>query len=132
MGMTDPIADLLTRIRNGSTRRFDAVDIPASKLKTSIAQVLKEEGYIRDFKVTPDDKQGMIRVFLKYDPQGKAVINGLKRVSRPGRRLYVRADEIPPVLGGLGVSVLSTSRGVMTDRQARRANAGGELLCTVW
>lgn len=131
MGMTDPIADMLTRIRNASSRRFETVDIPASKLKAALAQVLKEEGYIRDYKVSQDNKQGTIRVFLKYEG-GRGVIAGLKRVSKPGRRVYVPADEIPPVLGGLGVSILSTSRGVMTDRQARRSNVGGELLCAVW
>jgi small subunit ribosomal protein S8 len=131
MGMTDPVADLLTRIRNATVRRFEAVDVPASKLKAAIAQVLKDEGYIRDFKVTPDDKQGMIRLFLKYEA-GKGVIAGIKRVSKPGRRVYVRSDEIPPVLGGLGLSILSTSRGLMTDRQAKHSNVGGELLCTVW
>jgi small subunit ribosomal protein S8 len=131
MGMTDPIADMLTRVRNASTRRFETVDIPASKLKVSLAQVLKDEGFIRDFKQVSDDKQGMLRVFLKYE-RGRGVIVGIKRVSKPGRRIYVRSDEIPPVLGGLGVSILSTSRGVMTDRQARRGNVGGELLCTVW
>jgi len=131
MGMTDPIADMLTRIRNANARRFEAVDVPASKLKTNIARVLKEEGYIRDFKLISDTKQGLIRLFLKYEA-GKSVITGLKRVSSPGRRVYVRSDEIPPVLGGLGVSILSTSRGIMTDRQARRSNVGGELVCAVW
>jgi len=132
MGMTDPIADMLTRIRNASARRFDTVDVPASRLKTALAQVLKDEGFIRDYKVVSDDKQGMVRVFLKYEQGGRAVIGGIKRVSKPGRRVYVRSDEIPPVLGGLGISILSTSRGVMTDRQARRTNVGGELVCAVW
>ena len=131
MGMTDPIADMLTRIRNASVRRFETVDVPASHLKANIAQVLKDEGYIKDFKLVSDDKQGVIRVSLKYD-RGRGVIAGLKRVSKPGRRIYVRSDDIPPVLGGLGVSILSTSRGVMTDRQARRTNVGGELMCAVW
>ncbi|MFH0810584.1 MAG: 30S ribosomal protein S8 [Pseudomonadota bacterium] len=132
MGMTDPIADMLTRIRNAGTRRFEQVDIPASRLKTSIAQVLKDEGYIRDFKLVEEGKWGMIRLFLKHDAHGKSIIGGLKRVSKPGRRVYVPADSIPPVLGGLGVSILSTSRGLMTDRQARRGNIGGELVCSVW
>jgi small subunit ribosomal protein S8 len=130
--MTDPVADLLTRIRNATLRRFDSVDIPASKLKANIAQVLKDEGYVRDFKVIGDDKQGVLRVALKYEQGGRATIAGIKRVSKPGRRVYVQADDIPPVLGGLGISILSTSRGVMADRQARRSNVGGELMASVW
>jgi len=132
MGMTDPVADMLTRIRNASRVRFEKVDIPASKLKAEVARIMKDEGFIRDFKVVKDSKQGVLRVFLKYDNQKRGAFAGLKRLSRPGRRIYVRADDIPPVLGGLGVSILSTSRGLMTDKEARRTNVGGELLCELW
>jgi len=132
MGMTDPIADMLTRIRNASTRRFDTVDVPASRLKTALAQVLKDEGFIRDYKVVSDDKQGMVRVFLKYEQGGRAVIGGIKRVSKPGRRVYVGRHEVPRVLGGMGTTILSTSRGLMTDREAREAGLGGEIVCQVW
>jgi small subunit ribosomal protein S8 len=132
LSMTDPLADMLTRIRNASTARHEKVDVPASKMKLEVARILKEEGYIKNFKLTKDDRQGVIRIFLKYEENRKSVIDGIKRVSRPGRRIYASADEIPKVLGGLGITILSTSRGVMTDQQARSLNLGGEVLCCVW
>ncbi|MGQ9860016.1 MAG: 30S ribosomal protein S8 [Thermodesulfobacteriota bacterium] len=132
MSMTDPLADMLTRIRNASTARQEKVDVPASRLKLEVARILKEEGYIKNYKFTKDDKQGVIRIFLKYEENRRPVIEGMKRVSRPGRRIYTGADEIPKVLGGLGVTILSTSKGVMTDQEARRLNVGGEVLCCVW
>lgn len=130
--MTDPIADMLTRIRNALKARKEEVDIPSSNLKKRIAEVLKEEGFIKGFKVIPDGKQGILRVFLKYDEQGSPVISGLQRVSKPGRRVYVGKEEIPRVMGGLGVAILTTSRGVMTDREARKVGVGGEVICYVW
>lgn len=130
--MSDPIADMLTRIRNASSVFHDVVDVPASNLKKDLARILKEEGYIRDYKVTDDGKQGMIRIYLKYAPPKRQVITGIKRISKPGLRVYAKRDAVPRVLGGLGVAVLSTSRGVMSDREARRANVGGEVLCYVW
>ena len=132
MSMTDPLADMLTRIRNGSTARFEKVDIPSSKLKREIAKILKEEGFIKGFKVVTDDHQHeMIRIFLKYDENRKGIIR-LRRVSKPGRRIYTKSDRIPSVMGGLGVSILSTPRGILTDKSAREANVGGEVLCHVW
>jgi len=130
--MTDPIADMLTRIRNALKARKEEVDIPSSNLKKRIAEVLKEEGFIKGFRVIPDGKQGILRVFLKYDEQGSPVISGLQRVSKPGRRVYVGKEEIPRVMGGLGVAILTTSRGVMTDREARKVGVGGEVICYVW
>lgn len=130
--MSDPIADMLTRIRNASSVFHDAVDIPASKLKVELARILKEEGYIRDYKVSDDGKQGMIRIYLKYAPPKRQVISGLKRISKPGLRVYAKSDAVPRVFGGLGVAILSTSHGVMTDREARRSKVGGEVLCYVW
>jgi len=132
MGLTDPLADMLTRIRNAGTARFDKVDIPASQMKISLARILKEEGYIKNFKIIKDKKQGVLRVYLKYDGINKPLINGLKRVSKPSRRVYASKDEIPQVLGGLGIAVVSTSKGVLTDREARRNGIGGEVLCTIW
>ncbi len=132
MSMTDPVADLLTRIRNGLASRKAYVEIPSSKLKVEIAKLLKEEGYVLNFKVTEDSKQGILRVDLKYAPDGKPAIDGIQRASRPGRRAYVAKDGVKPVLGGLGVSILSTSRGVMTDKAARKEGVGGEVLCRVW
>lgn len=132
MAVTDPIADFLIRIKNGQKARFDKVDIPASKLKTSLAKILKEEGYIRNYKILRDEKQGILRVHLKYADPREAAINGMKRISRPGCRVYVGHNEIPKVLNGLGVSILSTSRGIMTDRLARQEGIGGELLCAIW
>lgn len=130
--MSDPIADMLTRIRNASSVFHDAVDVPASNLKKEVARILKEEGYIRDFKVTDDGKQGSIRIYLKYAPPKQQVISGIKRISKPGLRVYAKQDAIPRVLGGLGVAILSTSQGVMSDRDARRSKVGGEVLCYVW
>ncbi len=130
---TDPIADLLTRIRNGARARHARVDMPASKLKIEIARILKEEGYISTYKVVEETKtRKTLRVFLKYNPDKGCVITGLRRVSRPGSRNYVGASEIRAVVGGLGISILTTPRGVMTGRAARRARVGGELLCEVW
>lgn len=132
MGLTDPLADMLTRVRNAGTARFDKVDIPASQMKISLARILKEEGYIKNFKIIKDKKQGILRVYLKYDEVNKPLINGLKRVSKPSRRVYASKEEIPQVLGGLGIAVVSTSKGILTDREARRNGIGGEVLCTIW
>ncbi len=132
MGMTDPIADLLTRIRNASAVRHDKVLIPASNLKLRIVNLLREEGFVRNFKVIRDDKQDTICVYLKYTPDHRPVITHLERSSSPGRRQYVKAKNLPRVRNGLGVAILSTSRGVMTDKQARALHIGGEHLCSVW
>ena len=132
MSMTDPIADLLTRIRNAMTARHDRVDIPASKIKVAIVRILKDEGFIKNFKVSKDNKQGLILVFLKYSDRNTPVIKGLERISKPSCRIYQGAKDILPVLSGLGVAVVSTSRGVMTDREARRQNLGGEMICQIW
>jgi small subunit ribosomal protein S8 len=130
--VTDPIADMLARIRNGSLAEHEKVDIPASKLKVRLAEILKEEGFIKNFRLIEDKPQGVLRVYLKYGPGQERVISGLRRVSKPGRRRYVAADRIPSVLGGMGVAILSTPRGVLTDRESRRAQVGGEVLCYVW
>jgi small subunit ribosomal protein S8 len=136
--MTDPISDMLTRIRNGVSAKHARVDMPASKLKAEIARILQDEGYIQGFRIVEEpaqkDRQArqMIRVFLKYGPRGERVITGLERISRPGRRVYLGVDDVPPVLGGLGTNILTTSRGVMTGRAARKAGVGGEVLCNVW
>ncbi len=132
MGMTDPIADLLTRIRNASAVRHDKVLIPASNLKLRIVNLLREEGFVRNFKVIRDDKQDTICVYLKYTPDHRPVITHLERASSPGRRQYVKAKNLPRVRNGLGVAILSTSRGVMTDKQARALHIGGEHLCSIW
>ena len=133
--MTDPIADMLTRIRNATLAHHTRVDVPASTLKVEIARILEREGYIQAFKVV-EPKEGAvqksIRISLKYGPRGERVITGIERVSRPGRRVYFGTAEVPPVLGGLGTSILTTSRGVMTGREARREGVGGEVLCNVW
>ena len=132
MSMTDPLADMFTRIRNGSKAKFEKVDIPSSQLKREVAKILKEEGFIKNFKVITDDQQHeMIRVFLKYDESRKGIIH-LRRVSKPGRRIYTKSDRIPSVMGGLGISILSTPKGVLTDRSARKIHVGGEVLCHVW
>jgi small subunit ribosomal protein S8 len=132
MSMTDPVADMFTRIRNGSKEKFEKVDVPSSKLKREIVKILKDEGFIKNFKVVTDDhKHEMIRIFLKYDATKKGIIN-IKRVSRPGRRVYVGIDRIPSVMSGLGISILSTPKGILTDKAARKANVGGEVLCYVW
>jgi small subunit ribosomal protein S8 len=132
MNMTDPVGDLLSRIRNGVRARIPKVDVPASKLKLEIARILKDEGYITNFKSTEDGKQGVIRVYLKYGPGMERVITDLQRVSRPGCRIYCGKGEIPRVYGGLGINILSTSHGVMTGRQAAKTGVGGEILCNVW
>jgi len=132
MAMTDTIADMLTRIRNALKASHESVDIPASKVKINIANVLNAEGYIRNFKVISDNKQGIIRIFLKYDEDGTPIIGGLKRVSKPSRRVYAGYDEIPKVLNGYGIQIVSTSGGLLTDRQAREKKMGGEILCSVW
>ena len=130
--MTDPIADMLARIRNANLVYHESVDIPASNLKKELARILKQEGFIRDYRVIDDGKQGVVRIYLKYGANKQRVISGLKRISKPGRRVYARRDEIPRVLGGLGVAVLSTSRGIMTDKEARKLGVGGEVICYVW
>jgi small subunit ribosomal protein S8 len=137
--MTDPISDMLTRIRNAVSAKHARVDLPASKLKAEIARILQDEGYIQGFRLIdePADKEGrqprhLIRIFLKYGPHGERVISGIERISRPGRRVYIGVDEVPNVLGGLGTNILTTSRGVMTGRAARKAGVGGEVLCNVW
>jgi small subunit ribosomal protein S8 len=130
--MSDPIADLLTRIRNASRAEHEKVDIPASKLKVRITELLKDEGFIKNFRLIEDAKQGVLRVYLKYGAGNEKMISGLVRVSRPGRRVYVGKEEIPSILGGMGVAILSTSRGVMTDRESRRQQLGGEVLAYVW
>jgi small subunit ribosomal protein S8 len=132
MNMTDPVADLLTRIRNGVRAKLGKVDVPRSKLKVEIARILKDEGYIANFKVTEDDKQNVLRVILKYGPGMERVITDVQRVSRPGCRIYCGKDQIPRVYGGLGINILSTSRGLMTGRSAAREGVGGEILCNVW
>jgi len=132
MNMTDPVADLITRIRNGVRARVPKVDVPASKLKVEITRILKDEGYITNFKTTEDNKQGVLRVYLKYGPGMERVITDLQRVSRPGCRIYCGKGEIPRVYGGLGINILSTSRGLMTGRAAAQAGVGGEILCNVW
>jgi len=132
MAMTDPIADMLTRIRNAGMAQHPKLDIPSSNVKVAIAEVLKELGYIKNFKVITDDLQGVLRVYLKYDEQNNAIIHEITRVSKPGRRVYVGQDEIPRIKNGLGAAILSTSKGVMDDVTAREAKVGGELLCTIW
>ncbi len=132
MVMTDPIADFLTRIRNGNMVMHGTVEIPSSKMKLAIAAILKEEGYIKNYEFIKDNKQGIIRVYLKYGPAKEKVITGMKRISKPGLRVYAKKDEIPKVLGGLGTAVLSTSRGLMTDKKARQEKIGGEVICYIW
>ena len=132
MSMTDPIADMLTRIRNANTAKHDTVDVPSSKMKLAIANILLDEGYIKSFTVAEDGKQGVITVVLKYGPNKTPVIQGLKRVSKPGLRIYTNVEDMPKVMKGLGVAIISTSKGVMTDRQARRENVGGEVLAFIW
>jgi small subunit ribosomal protein S8 len=132
MVMTDPIADMLTRIRNANSVYHDKVEMPASKIKQAIAKVLKEEGFIKDFEYVADDKQGIIRVNLKYGPNREKVITGIKRISKPGLRVYAKNEEVPRVLRGLGIAILSTPKGVMADKQARKEGVGGEVICYVW
>ena len=130
--MTDPIADMLTRIRNGNNARHDSVDVPASNIKKQIAQILLDEGFIKSFDVIDDSKQGMIRIQFKYGQNNEKIISGIKRISKPGLKVYVKSNEIPKVLGGLGIAILSTSSGVMTDKEARKEGTGGEVLCYVY
>ena len=132
MHITDPIADMLTRIRNANATKHESVEIPASNMKKQIAQILVDEGYIKSYNIIDDGKQGIIKVLLKYGPNKSLVIRGIKRVSKPGLRIYVGSEEIPKVMRGLGVAIVSTSKGVMTDREARKANVGGEVLAFVW
>ncbi|NLL19256.1 MAG: 30S ribosomal protein S8 [Clostridia bacterium] len=132
MTMTDPIADFLTRIRNANMVYRETVEIPASKAKIAMAQILKEEGFIKDFERIEDGKQGVIRIYLKYGPNREKVITGLKRISKPGLRVYAKKDEVPKVLNGLGIAMISTSKGFMTDKQARREGMGGEVVCYIW
>lgn len=132
MHITDPIADLLTRIRNASTAKHPNVDIPASNMKKAICQILVDEGYVRSMQVIEDKKQGVIRVTLKYDQKGSPTIAGLRRVSKPGLRIYSNAEDMPKVMRGLGIAIISTSKGIMTDKAARKENVGGEVLAFVW
>ena len=132
MAISDPIADMLTRIRNAVKAKMNSVDVPASKLKTELARVMKDEGYIKNYKFIQDGKQGVLRVYLKYGPGQSTTIYGLERVSKPSRRIYVKSREIKPVFNGMGVAILSTSKGIMTDRKARQENVGGEVLCNIW
>jgi len=132
MSMTDPLADMFTRMRNGSKEKFEAVDIPSSKLKKGVVKILKDEGFVKSFKVVTDDHEHeMIRIFLKYDANKKGLIH-IKRVSKPGRRVYVGIDQIPSVMSGFGIAILSTPKGILTDKSARKTNVGGEVLCYVW
>lgn len=132
MQITDTIADLLTRIRNASSAKHETVEVPASNMKKAIAQILVDEGYIKKFTVIEDGKQGIIKITLKYGEDKKPIISGLKRVSKPGLRIYSNVEDMPKVLKGLGIAIISTSKGVMTDRQARKENVGGEVLAFVW
>ncbi len=132
MVMTDPIADMLTRIRNANSVYHDKVEFPASKIKQAVVQILKDEGFIKDFEMIPDDKQGIIRVSLRYGSNREKVITGIKRISKPGLRVYAQKDQMPRVLGGLGMAIISTSKGIMTDKQARKEGLGGEVIAYVW
>ena len=132
MHITDPIADMLTRIRNANSAKHETVDVPASNMKKAIAQILLDEGYIKSYQIVDDGTQGVIHITLKYNPGKEKVITGLRRVSKPGLRVYVGADELPSVLRGLGIAIVSTSKGVMTDKKARAAHVGGEVLAFVW
>ncbi len=132
MTLSDPIADMLNRIRNAGKAKFNSLDIPGSKIKTEIAKVLKREGYIRNYKFIKDNKQGILRIYLKYDRNQKSAIYFLKRVSKPSRRVYVKSEDVEPIFNGTGISIISTSRGIMTDKEARAAKVGGEILCNIW
>ena len=132
MSMTDPIADMLTRIRNGIMAKLQKVDIPSSNMKVSVANVLKSEGFIKNYKVIADQKQGILRVYLKYIDEKDSIISEIKRISKPGGRRYVKSDDIPKIKNGMGVAILSTSKGIITDKTAREAGIGGEIICTVW
>jgi small subunit ribosomal protein S8 len=130
--MTDPIADMLTRIRNANSAGHKTVEVPASKIKKSIAEILKEEGYINGFEVKEDGKQGVIDIEMKYGPENEKVITGIKKISKPGLKVYAKANEVPRVLGGLGIAIISTSNGVISDKKARELGVGGEVICYVW
>jgi small subunit ribosomal protein S8 len=132
MVMTDPIADMLTRIRNANSVYHDKVEIPASKIKQSIVEILKSEGFVRDFELVTDGKQGTLRVVLKYGANREKVITGIKRISKPGLRVYAKNEQLPRVLGGLGIAIISTSKGIMSDKQARKEGLGGEVIAYVW
>ncbi len=132
MTMTDPIADMLTRIRNANSRGKDVLEVPSSRIKLEIARILKEEAYIKDYALVEDGRQGMIRIHLHYGPKRARAIQSLKRISRPGCRIYVAAGEIPLILGGMGTAIITTPKGVLTDAQARHARVGGEVLCHIW
>ena len=132
MAQSDPIADMLTRIRNAANAKFNSVDVPGSKLKIEMAKTLKDEGFIRNYKFLKDGKQGILRIYLKYGSGNANVIYGLERISKPSRRVYVRSKDIKPVFNGMGISILSTSKGIMTDKKARKENVGGEILCNIW
>ena len=130
--MTDPIADMLTRIRNANMVRHEKLEFPASKIKKEVAEILKREGFVRDVEYVEDNKQGIIRIFMKYGANNERVITGLKRISKPGLRVYAKADEVPRVLNGLGIAIVSTSQGVLSDKEARAKQTGGEVLAYVW
>ncbi|MCI1859285.1 MAG: 30S ribosomal protein S8 [Sporolactobacillus sp.] len=132
MVMTDPIADMLTRIRNANTVRHEQVELPGSRVKRQIAEILKREGFIKDVEYIDDNKQGVLRLFLKYGGNRERVISGLKRISKPGLRVYAKADEVPKVLGGLGMAIVSTSKGIITDKEARKQHVGGEVIAYIW
>ncbi|XVG96095.1 30S ribosomal protein S8 [Eubacteriales bacterium KG127] len=132
MTMTDPIADMLTRIRNANTVGHETVDVPASKIKKSVAEILLEEGYIKGFEEIDDNKQGIIRIDMKYGANKERVISGIKKISKPGLKVYAKADQVPKVLGGLGVAIISTSKGVVSDKKARELGVGGEVICYIW
>ncbi|MEW6288697.1 MAG: 30S ribosomal protein S8 [Thermodesulfobacteriota bacterium] len=132
MSISDPLADMLTRIRNARMVKFESLEMPYSKLRSGVAEILKKEGYISDYQVIKDNNQGVMKISLKYDQNRNPVISGLKRVSKPGCRVYVKSDDIPKVMSGLGIAIISTSSGILTDREARKNGVGGELLCTVW
>lgn len=132
MVMTDPIADMLTRIRNANVVRHEKLELPASKIKAEIADILKREGYVRDYEVMEDSKQGVLRIYLKYGTNNERVITGIKRISKPGLRVYAKADEVPRVLNGLGTAIVSTSKGVLSDKEARAQAVGGEVLAYIW
>ncbi|WP_078593180.1 30S ribosomal protein S8 [Evansella clarkii] len=132
MVMTDPIADMLTRIRNANMVRHNSLELPASKIKREVAEILKREGFVRDYEFIEDNKQGILRIFLKYGANNERVITGLKRISKPGLRVYAKADELPRVLGGLGIAIISSSNGMITDKEARQQKVGGEVVAYVW
>jgi len=132
MVMTDPIADMLTRIRNANVVRHEKLEIPSSKMKVEIAKILKDEGYVRDYEVVEDNKQGVLKLYMKYGSNNERVITGLKRISKPGLRVYAKADEVPRVLNGLGTAIVSTSKGILSDRDARQQVVGGEILAYIW